>query len=106
MAAVAHLPERRAEPRWTPVDLAWRTEAVLRPGQAVLLVNVSRHGALVESRVRLRPGAVTELHATAGQDRMAIRGRLDRCFVAALEPLRYRGVLVFEHRLALETRTA
>lgn len=88
------------------MDLEWRTEAVLRPGQAVLLVNVSSGGALVESGVRLRPGAVTELQATTGQDRMAIKGRLDRCFVAALEPLRYRGVLVFERRLALETRTA
>ena len=25
-----------------------------------------------------------------------MKGRLDRCYVAALEPLRYRGVLMFE----------
>ena len=28
--------------------------------------------------------------------RVGVKGRLDRCYVAALEPLRYRGVLVFE----------
>jgi hypothetical protein len=30
-----------------------------------------------------------------------IKGRLDRCHVSALEPLRYRGVLVFEQQLTL-----
>jgi hypothetical protein len=38
----------------------------------------------------------------AGQgQRASIKGRLDRCYVAALEPLRYRGVVLFEHALDL-----
>jgi hypothetical protein len=72
----------------------------------VLLVNVTSRAALIESRTRLRPGASTELQLMQNVERMAIKGRLDRCFVAALEPLRYRGVLLFEHRLTLERRTA
>jgi hypothetical protein len=88
------------------VDLQWRTDAVLRPGQSVVLVNVTSRAALIESLARLRPGASTELQLTRNLERLAIKGRLDRCFVAALEPLRYRGVLLFEHRLALESRTA
>jgi hypothetical protein len=30
-----------------------------------------------------------------------VRGRLDRCQVTALEPLRFRGVLIFDERFAL-----
>ena len=36
----------------------------------------------------------------AGPDaRASIAGRLDRCYVAALEPIRYRGVVLFEQRV-------
>lgn len=94
--------ERRREPRRAAPGLQWRPEAVLRPGQAVRLVNISSHAALVESDGRLRPGAHTELHLASGGRRTAIRGRLDRCHVSALEPLRYRGLLVFEEPLELD----
>lgn len=42
---------------------------------------------------------MTELQLANGGGRMSIKGRLDRCHVSALEPLRYRGLLVFEQRL-------
>ena len=38
------------------------------------------------------------------QSRASVRGRLDRCHVAALEPLRYRGVLMFDERVELRRR--
>jgi hypothetical protein len=77
-------------------------EAVLRPGQKVLLVNINSRAALVESHARLRPGANTELHLVMRDGRASIRGRLDRCYVSALDPLRYRGVLVFEERMIFQ----
>jgi hypothetical protein len=111
--------DRRAEQRVAAQSVRWRPNAVLRPGQPVVLLNINSRAALVESDARLRPGAQTELqllgtpsaqsnpHADsaslrAGSDRTTIRGHLDRCHVAALEPLRYRGVLIFDHRLVLD----
>ena len=105
MALVDPAQDRRDELRLTPADLQWSKDAVLRPGQAVRLINVSSRAALIESRARLRPGATTELQVARGEQRQGVKGRLERCFVAALEPLRYRGVIVFEHRLAIERRT-
>jgi hypothetical protein len=110
--------DRRAEQRVAGEQLRWRTNAVLRPGQTVVLLNINSRAALVESDARLRPGAHTELQLQASPStqsspqadsvslrasgRTTIRGHLDRCHVAALEPLRYRGVLIFDHRLVLE----
>jgi hypothetical protein len=73
----------------------------LRPGQTVTVLNINSRAALVESHARLRPGAVTELQLALSAGRFSVRGRLDRCYVATLEPLCYRGLLVFEDRLHL-----
>ena len=98
MASLARdLIERRREHRRAGGGPRWRVHAVLRPGQHVTLVNISSRAALVESGARLRPGAHTELQLAAPGARASVRGRLDRCHVAGLAPLRYRGVLVFEH---------
>jgi hypothetical protein len=67
-----------------------------------VLLNINSRAALVESDARLRPGARTELQLALAAGRASIRGRLDRCYVAALEPLRYRGLLVFEDPLHLQ----
>lgn len=94
--------ERRLEQRVPADRLRWRANAVLRPGQPVVLLNLNSRAALMESDARLRPGAHTELHLLGRGERTTIRGHLDRCHVAALEPLRYRGVLIFERRLLVE----
>ena len=101
MAALADAGERRSETRRSAGSVRCRPDAVLRPGQPVMLLNINSRAALVESDARLRPGAVTELQLGLHGGRASIRGRLDRCYVAALEPLRYRGLLVFETRLEL-----
>lgn len=75
---------------------------MLRPGQPVVVVNITSRAALVESDARLRPGAHTELHLSGHGGRTAIKGQLDRCYVSALEPLRYRGLVVFDHLMPLE----
>jgi hypothetical protein len=101
VATLAVLQERRAEHRRTARGVRCAEDAVLRPGQPVVVLNINSRAALVESEVRLRPGALTELQVVIGGTRTGIRGRLDRCHVAALEPLRYRGLLVFEDRFEL-----
>jgi hypothetical protein len=102
MAAVANQRERRSECRRSAPTVLGVPDAVLRPGQAVILVNINSRAILVESDVRLRPGAHTELQLAWQGRRTSIKGQLDRCHVATLDPLRYRGVLVFEERLDLE----
>jgi hypothetical protein len=100
MAAVALDPvERRCERRSSGGGARWRVQALLRPGQPVTLLNISSRAALVESAVRLRPGARTEMQLAGSQTRASVGGRLDRCYVAAIEPIRYRGVLVFDERV-------
>lgn len=101
MVSVATAIERRRDHRIEPARTSWRADAVLRPGQSVRLLNVSRCGALVESSARLRPGVRTELQVVGPGARQTIRGRLERCHVAALDPLRYRGVIVFDESVDL-----
>ena len=91
--------ERRRECRCPGGGGRWRPHAVIRPGQPVTLLNISSRAALVESTARLRPGAQTEVHLAGSHARICIAGRLDRCYVAALEPIRYRGVLLFDQRV-------
>jgi hypothetical protein len=107
MAPVAvDLIERRHERRRAGGGARWRPAALLRPGQTVTLLNICSRAALVESTARLRPGAKTEVQLAGSGTRACIRGRLDRCYVAALEPIRYRGVVMFEHCLELEAEAA
>ncbi len=102
MAPVAAvLSERRRDRRCALSDTRWEARAVLRPGVPVTLLDICPRAALVESEVRLRPGALTEMQLTGGGARVTVRGRLDRCYVAALTPLRYRGVLMFEQTVEI-----
>ena len=63
------------------------------------MINICSRAALVESAARLRPGAQTEMQLAGAGARVSVKGRLDRCYVAALEPIRYRGVLIFDQRV-------
>lgn len=97
MAPVAvDLIERRRERRRAGGGARWQERALIRPGQPVTLINICSRAALVESAARLRPGAHTEVQLAGAGARVSVKGRLDRCYVATLEPIRYRGVLLFE----------
>jgi hypothetical protein len=97
--------ERRRECRRAGGGPQWQPRALLRPGQFVTLININSRAALVESAARLRPGLHTEMQLAGAGARTIVRGRLERCFVAALEPLRYRGVIVFDGLLELGNET-
>jgi hypothetical protein len=98
--------ERRRERRSSGGGARWRAHAVLRPGQPVILLNINSRAALVESAARLRPGARTEVQLAGAQSRASVGGRLDRCYVAAIEPMRYRGVFVFDERVDVDGEAA
>ena len=102
---VIDLIERRRERRTAGAGPHWQAQAILRPGQPVTLLNISSRAALVESAARLRPGAHTEMRLAGADVPASIGGRLDRCYVAALEPIRYRGVLVFDERVDVGDNT-
>jgi hypothetical protein len=95
--------ERRRMPRLSPESTGWRELALLRPGVSVRVVNIGPLGALLESPRRLRPGIRAELQLTATHDerRMVVSGRLGRCHVAGLDPLRYRGAVEFDRIVEL-----
>lgn len=101
VALDAGLLERRHDRRVAGGGPRFGGDGVLRPGQAVRLVNICGRGALVESAARLRPGAHTELQLSDGTGRARVTGRIDRCQVVRLDPLTYRGVIVFDERLEL-----
>lgn len=102
MAPVTVALERRQECRRAGGSARWQSRAVLRPGQPVTIINITSRAALVESAARLRPGAMTDLQLAGVGTRASIRGRLDRCCVSALAPLRYQGVLLFETPLDVD----
>ncbi|MGE0862705.1 MAG: hypothetical protein AB7P34_02285 [Vicinamibacterales bacterium] len=100
MAALAvGVADRRRDRRLPGGGPRFGAGAVLRPGQAVVVVNISGHGALVESAARLRPGARTELHLCGGGTRASVTGCIERCQIVGLDPVRYHGVVVFDEYL-------
>lgn len=100
MAYLLTAGDRRRATRCPAAQFGFAAPAVLRPGVLVAVVDLSAGGALVESSAPVRPGATTEL----GLDRMdgrrrAVRARVVRCWVAALDPLRYRCAVTFDQSL-------
>jgi hypothetical protein len=65
------------------------------------VVNLSSRGALLESSTRMRPGTCTELYLASRGGRRVLRGCVLRCAVAQLNPLRYRGAVIFDAPLSI-----
>ena len=105
MATVAESTDRRRCERHPSASTGWQANAVVRPGQDVVMVNIGRHGALVESTCRLRPGHRTELQLSGHNLKSSVRGRIDRSEVAALDPIRYRTAIVFEDAVEILPRS-
>ncbi len=89
--------QRRRRRRRTPGEHGV-TSARVRPGHDVLVIDISADGALVETAYRLLPGRVVELQLDLITRRIAVRGRVLRCAVAAVRPwtVVYRAVILFD----------
>jgi hypothetical protein len=104
MAGRLSLPEeRRASRRGRAEERGWRSAAILRPGVEVVILDLGLGGARLSSPARLKPGARAELRLS-GYARRAVAGRISRCRVAHLEPLRYEGAVVFDEALEEQER--
>jgi len=90
--------ERRRSARRCPAAgeaLSW---ARLRTGTELAVIDISDHGALVDSRVRLLPGTHVDLHLLSAAGRVLQRARVARAFVARLDAsaLSYYVALAFD----------
>jgi hypothetical protein len=101
--------DRRLDPRygWSSDDVS---QATLRPGCVVHVVNLSASGALVQATRPLRPGARLHFHLVLRHRSFGMVVQVLRCGVWTLDPregVTYRGALQFEERCDLfwETET-
>lgn len=93
--------DRRFDARFDPPAVP-DLQVNVRPGCAVVLVDISAGGALVQAPRPLRPGSKVQLHVTTGSQRLVIPAILLRCAVWSLHPLNgvtYRGALKFDERV-------
>lgn len=92
--------DRRSDSRyiWSPGDI---TQATLRPGCVVHVVDLGAGGALVQAARPLRPGARLHFHLVVRRQHFGLSAQVLRCEVWALDPrigVTYRGALQFEDR--------
>ena len=92
--------DRRLDERFGQPAIAG-TQAILRPGYVVVLIDLSAGGALIEGPRPLRPGMGVHVQLVNGTRRFGISAHVLRCSVAALDSdagVRYRGALRFDER--------
>ena len=89
--------DRRVHQRIRAADLKWLRGSRVKNGHDVTLVDLSAGGALLDSDVQLRPGAVITLEIV-GAGTMEVRSEVLRCQLAALRDAAaiYRGALIFK----------
>jgi hypothetical protein len=90
--------ERRKSERRRPATdeaLSW---ARLRTGTELAVLDISNHGALVESRTRLLPGTHVDLHLMTTAGRVLRRAKIARAFIGRLDSstLSYYVALAFD----------
>lgn len=93
--------ERRGARRHPGVDCGWLSQARLRHGLDLLVVDLANGGACVEAPARLLPGSSVELHLAAPGWQWSAAARVLRCQVSALLPehgVRYRAALQFDRQ--------
>jgi hypothetical protein len=94
-------PERRQHARRSPDGDETLSQMRLRTGPALVVVDVSDGGALVEGEARLRPGTHVEVHVVTRDGRTLVRGRITRACVFTLTAasVRYRAGLAFDREV-------
>jgi hypothetical protein len=92
--------DRRHDERFGQPAIAG-TQAILRPGYSVALIDLSAGGALIEGPRPLRPGMRVHVQLVSGTHRFGLTAHVLRCSVASLDTdagVRYRGALRFDER--------
>lgn len=95
--------ERRRLARQVPeVNAPW-SRVRLRAGRELVVLDASAAGVRVEGSTRLLPGTHLDVHLTADEGRLIVRGRVVRAWVARIsaDAIGYQGVIVFERHVRL-----
>jgi hypothetical protein len=100
--AIERAGERRRTCRRRTAEEHGIVGARVRPGYDAVVIDISADGALVETVHRLLPGTCVDLLLDIVEERIAVRGQVLRCSVAAVLPwsIVYRGAILFECSLA------
>ena len=74
--------------------------ARVRPGHAVVVIDVSAGGVLIEISRGLLPGAAADLQFETAHRRTSLRGRVLRCAVSRLHRsgVSYRAAIAFDRQ--------
>lgn len=98
--------ERRSWRRQRAPECPWLRTFRLYPGRGAELVDLSRGGALVESRDRFVPGTWLQMKIATDSELLWSRAQVVRCEVVRLSTdlgTTYRTAVGFEHALALRS---
>ncbi len=78
-----HFQERRGAPRFDVFYGLPTLKSISRVGgHEVTLINISRLGALIESRERMRPNSRIVLRAITAEATYIFKGRITRCIIS------------------------
>jgi hypothetical protein len=90
--------DRRRAARRIPASGEPLTQAKLRTGGQLVVLDASSWGALTETTERLLPGRRLDVHVMTSGGRVLARGRVARAYVCQLQSdaIYYRAALAFE----------
>lgn len=96
--------ERRAYARLAAADLDWLRQVRLKKGPRVTLVDLSRGGALIDSRMQMRPGSTLTLELDGHDTSFELSSEVLRCHLAQIggSAAVYRGACRFVEPLSIE----
>jgi PilZ domain-containing protein len=100
-ASLRHLADRRSSIRTSALAEFGIGHLRVRPGHEASLIDISTHGALIETAFRLLPGRHIELQIERGDQLTPVRGRVMRCTVTRVLASRvsYQGGIGFDQPL-------
>ena len=104
-ACIRPLTDRRRSARTSALSELGIVQARVRPGYEASVIDISTHGSLIETLLRLLPGRPVELQIERGDALTLIRGRVVRCRVARVLAARvsYQAAIGFEQPLGWVT---
>jgi hypothetical protein len=96
--------DRRVHRRHPASDVSWLRTLRLKQGPEVKLVDISAGGALIDTRVQLKPGSEVTLQLTSGGQVVELLSEVIRCRLEAIDGSRalYRGACEFDRPIALD----
>lgn len=97
--------DRREHARLTGAELEWLRDVRLKSGPSVQLIDLSQGGALIDSRVHMRPGSTITLAITAPGSSIEVSSRILRCHLSQIGgggAAIYRGACMFTEPLLID----